>query len=185
MTMDLDQNPDSVLQECRRFPANFRSLQLATCNATGEPEASYAAYVEHEGSYYVYTSELSAHTGNLSATGRCSVMFIESETDAKHLFARRRLTLQCTAKECPRDTVAFNTVMDKFAENFGNFMGMLRKLTDFHLYQLHPMSGAYVAGFAQAYTLSGEGLGQIKHRQEQGHRSPDKATAKAMNAMAQ
>lgn len=176
---------DAVLQECRQFPANFRSLQLATCNATGEPEASYAAYVAHEGNYYIYTSELSAHTGNLSATGRCSVMFIESEAEAKHLFARRRLTLQCKAIECHRDTAAFDTIMNQFVDTFGSFMSMMRKLTDFHLYELQPVSGAYVAGFAKAYTLHGTGLSQITHRQEQGHRSPDKATSSAMDAMAQ
>lgn len=176
---------DSVLDECRRFPASFRSLQLATCNEAGVPEASYAAYVAHGNSYYVYTSELSAHTGNLSANGRCSVMFIESEAEAKHLFARRRLTLQCQAIECHRDTAVFDEVMNKFIEKFGSFMNMMRKLTDFHLYELRPTSGGYVAGFAQAYTLEGEGLNQITHRQEQGHRSPDKATSSAMDAMAQ
>ena len=38
----------AVMDECRRFPGLFQSLHLATCNADGEPEASYAAYVEHQ-----------------------------------------------------------------------------------------------------------------------------------------
>jgi heme iron utilization protein len=184
---DLTMNPTpelaAVMADAQRFPANFQSLHLATSNDRGEPEASYAPYLEHEGSYYVYVSELSAHTGNLAATGRCSVLFIESETQAKHLFARRRLTLQCVAQECPRDGSAFEPLMDRFAAKFGNFVGMLRKLTDFHLYQLSPQSGAYVAGFAQAYTLEGDGLREIRHRQEQGHRSPDRTTTQAMDAL--
>ena len=176
---------NAVMDECRKFPGQFQSLHLATCNAIGEPEASYAAYVEHEGSYYVYTSELSAHTTNLAASGRCSVMFIESEAQAKHLFARRRLTLLCKAIECHRDSPEFEPLMDMFVQKFGNFMGMMRNLADFHLYQLRPQSGGYVAGFAQAYTLGGVGLSEIKHRKEQGHRSPDKATAAAMDAVTQ
>lgn len=173
-----------VLREAHAFPAQFQTLHLATCNASAEPEASYAAYVEHDGSYYIYTSELSAHTANLSASGRGSVLFIESELDAKHLFARRRLTLQCAATACKRGTERFEVLMDKFAEKFGGFMSMLRKLEDFHLYQLRPVSGGYVAGFAKAYTLEGDGLSSIRHRQEQGHRSPDKATTAAMDAAA-
>lgn len=183
--MSSNKELNDILDESRRFPAQFQSLHLATCNAMGEPEASYATYVEHEGSYYVYTSELSAHTANLAASGRCSVLFIESEADAKHLFARRRLTLQCSAIECHRDSSEFEPLMDMFVQKFGNFMGMMRKLADFHLYQLRPQSGGYVAGFAQAYTLEGEGLNAIKHRTEQGHRSPDKVTAAAMAAVTQ
>ena len=180
----MSQTPDinAVMQAYRSFPEGFQSLQLATCSSHGEPEASYAAYVEFEGCYYIYTSELSAHTRNLGQTGRCSVMFIESEADAQHLFARKRLTLQCGVTECPRNTAEFDAMMDRFAEKFGKFMDMLRKLEDFHLYRLRPVSGGYVAGFAQAYTLEGPDLKLVHHRQEQGHRSPDKATVHgAMN----
>lgn len=173
---------NAVMDECRKFPGHFQSLHLATCNSAGEPEASYATYVEHEGYYYIYISELSAHTANLAASGCGSVLFIESETEAKHLFARRRLTLQCRAVECRRDSPEFEPLLDMFVQKFGNFMGMMRKLSDFHLYQLRPISGGYVAGFAQAYILEGDGLCEIRHRQEQGHRSPDKATATAMDA---
>ncbi|MCX8520443.1 MAG: pyridoxamine 5'-phosphate oxidase family protein, partial [Rhodoferax sp.] len=156
----MNQAPDlnAVLAQCRQFPGHFQSLHLATCNATGTPEASYAAYVEHRGCYYIYTSELSAHTANLATSGRCSVLFIESETEARHLFARRRLTLQCTAMECHRDGPEFEPLMELFIQKFGQFMGMMQKLLDFHLFRLQPQSGNYVAGFAQAYTLEGEGL---------------------------
>ena len=172
----------AVIQECKQFPGLFQSLHLATCNVQGEPEASYAAYVELDGCYYIYISELSAHTANLGATGRCSAMFIESETDASHLFARRRLTLQCQATESLRGSTEFERVLDWFEDKFGNFMGMLRKLSDFHLYRLLPVKGAYVAGFAKAYTLAGDGLQNLTHRKEQGHHSQDKTTADAMDA---
>ena len=172
-----------VMDECRRFPGQFQSLHLATCNAAGEPEASYAAYLEHEGCYYVYASELSAHTRNLKESGRCSVLFIESEAEAKHVFARRRLTLQCRVTECHRGSPEFEHLMDMFIQKFGGFMEMMRTLADFHLFLLRPKTGSYIAGFAQAYTLEGEGLSEIKHRKEQGHRSPSRATTTAMDAL--
>ena len=172
---------DAVLEECRQFPEQFHSLHLATCNLQGEPEASYAVYLAEAGDYYVYTSELAVHTANLASSGRCSVMFIENETEAQHLFARRRLTLQCSATECPRDSAAFSVLMDKFINRFGNFMEVLRTLTDFHLYRLHPLRGSYVGGFAKAYSLSGEQLAEIRHRTDK-HRSTDASVAAALSA---
>ena len=183
--MRTPQDLNAVMAECKTFPTQFHSLHLATCNAEGRPEASYAAYVEHDGCYYVYTSELSAHTANLAANGCCSVLFIESEAEAKNLFARRRLTLHCAVVECHRDAMAFEPLMDLFVAKFGNFMGMMRKLTDFHLYALRPQTGSYVSGFAQAYILEGDGLCEIRHRNEQGHRNPAKTTREAVDTLPQ
>ena len=67
-------------------------------------------------------------------------------------------------------------------EKFGNFMGMMRNLNDFHLYRLSPQTGSYVVGFARAYTLSGEGLSEIRHRTDEGHRSVDKAATVALDS---
>ena len=182
----MSQNPDlnAVMAACRTFPQDFQSLHLATCNADGEPEASYAAYIEHAGNYYVYTSELSAHTANLVAGKRCSVLFIESEAQATHLFARRRLTLQCDVIECHRGRGEFEALMDRFVGKFGGFMSMMRKLADFHLFELRPQRGTYVAGFAQAFTLGGTNLSEIKHRKEQGHRSTNETANSATDAAA-
>lgn len=179
----MDPKPDlnAVMAECKSFPQRFESLHLATCNAAGEPEASYAPYVEVDGNYYIYTSELSAHTANLAQSGRCSVLFIESEAEAKLLFARQRLTVQCRVSECPRDSAEFESLMDRFVEKFGNFMSMMRNLNDFHLYRLSPQTGSYVVGFARAYALSGEGLSEIRHRTDEGHRSADKAANVALD----
>ena len=177
------QQPDAlVLSESQQFPAKFRSVHLATCNAAGEPEASYAAYVERDGHYYVYVSELAAHTTNLRETGRCAALFIESEADAQHLFARKRLTLKCTATETPRGSAEFNTILDAFEAKFGHFMAMMRKLADFHLFKLTAEHGNYVAGFAKAYALDGAGLSDIRLRNDQGHRPEDRRTQTELDA---
>lgn len=173
----------AVLAAYRSFDLEFQTLLMATCNTYGEPDASYAPYLKHLDYYYVYVSELSTHTENLMSTGRCSVLFIEEESAAKHLFARRRVTLQCSAEEIRRDTLEFETILDAFVERFGKFMGMMRKLKDFHLFRLSAEKGAYVAGFAQAYTLQGEGLTEIKHRTEKGHRSADPSTEQQLNQL--
>ena len=154
----------SVRQACRDFPARFQSLQLATVSADGEPEASYAPFVSDRGCYYVYLSDLARHSANLRETARASVLLIESEEQAKHPFARERLTLRCEVGECPRDTGRFDAVLDLFEQRFGKFVQMVRPLGDFRLFELSPVSGSYVAGFARAYVLDGEDLVNIRHR---------------------
>lgn len=174
---------EAVGSEASAFHRQFQSLQLATVSADGIPEASYATFVEYDHHFYVYVSELAAHCANLQQHPRCSVMFIESEQQASHPFARKRLVLQCTAHEVARDDTTFQQVMDKFHAKFGNFMQVIAKLADFHLYALTPVEGSYVAGFAKAYRLTGQDLAEVSHRNEQGHRAPDQASQAAMDEL--
>lgn len=174
----------SIGAEAMAFKSQFQSLQLATTNTQGLPEASYAAYVEHGHQFYIYVSELATHCANLRDTGRCSLMFIEAEKDAAHLFARKRLVFQCAAQEVNRDSAKFETIMALFFEKFGKFMDVISKLTDFHLMELTPAQGSYVSGFAKAYHLNGQDLMQVTHRNDQGHTAPDKATQQKLDQLA-
>jgi heme iron utilization protein len=150
----------------------FDSVLMATADAHGLPEASYAAYLEEGGDYHVFLSELSTHTGNLMQNGRASLLFIESESEAAHLFARRRLTLQCEAAEIPRGP-EFERLLDAMAARFGKLIATLRELQDFHLFRLRPVRGAYVAGFARAYVMDDATLQSLRHVRDKGHRSAD------------
>ncbi|WP_234264299.1 HugZ family pyridoxamine 5'-phosphate oxidase [Hydrogenophaga sp. NFH-34] len=171
----------AVREACRAFPARFQTLYLGTAAADGQPEASYAPYVADGGSYWVYLSDLARHSANLRANGRASVLFIEPEASAKHLFARERLTLACVAAECARGADRFEVVMDLFDRRFGKFMQVIRPLQDFRLFELRPQSGSYVAGFARAYALDGADLGAVRHRNEQGHQAPDAAAERRLS----
>ena len=91
-----------ILPEALKFHRAFQSLLLATADAAGNPNASYAPYVADSDGYYIYISELAAHTGNLRCRAVASVLFIEDERDAKHLFGRKRLTLDCRAEPVER-----------------------------------------------------------------------------------
>ena len=178
MSEDIDLQ--KVQAACRAFPSQFQTLHLGTVNAQGQPEASYAPFVAAAGRYHVYLSELARHTANLRSNGRASVLFIESEAQAKQIFARERLTLACTARECARGTALFERALDRFEQRFGKFMQVIRPLRDFHLFELTPSSGNYVAGFAHAYALEGADLGQLRHRDEQGHRAPDVSSGRRL-----
>ncbi|MGZ8216412.1 HugZ family pyridoxamine 5'-phosphate oxidase [Methylomagnum sp.] len=173
---------EEVLPEARAFHRAFNSLMLATADAAGRPYASYAVHVADEwGRFHIYISELAAHTGHLRARDRASVLFIEDESQANHLFARQRLTCDCRAEWMPRDTPAWHEAMDRFVAKHGKFMEMLKGLADFQLFRLVPETAVYVRGFGQAYELSGEQLSEIRHINGQGHR-PTQQGAAALKA---
>lgn len=166
---------EAILLEAKAFHQGFDSLLMATVSPECIPVASYAPYInDSEGCFYIYVSELAAHTANLLHNSRVSVLFIENESRARHLFGRKRLTYQCVAEEIGRDNVAFADGMDRFELKHGAFMRMMRDLRDFHLFRLQPERATYVRGFAQAYELSGQTLQAIRHRDDRGHQStPD------------
>ncbi|WP_026604115.1 HugZ family pyridoxamine 5'-phosphate oxidase [Methylomonas sp. 11b] len=173
-TIDLEQ----VRAAYTALPQTFSSALMATVSASGEPEASYAAYVRHDGQYYVYVSELSAHTQNLLHNGRVCLLFVEDEDKAAHLFARQRVTYHCLAGEIDRDTDAFAYIMGLFEEKFGAFIKQLQNMQDFHLFFIRPQRGSFVQGFAKAFSIQGDDLAQIRHVNDVGHKQR-KAEAEA------
>jgi heme iron utilization protein len=172
-----EQIPDLrvVRNELEDLQRDFATLLMATVSADGVPDASYAAYVERDGDYYVYISELSTHTRNLVANGLASVLFIENEAQAGHPFARRRLSYQCEAIEVARDSAEFESTLEVFAGRFGNLIATLRELQDFHLFRLRPLHGLYVAGFARAYVVDAVDRQRLRHVRDKGHRGSARA----------
>lgn len=162
----------SLHQDIETLRATFQTVLMATADAEGVPEASYAAYLEDAGDYHVFLSELSTHTRNLMENARASLLFIEGESEAGHLFARRRLTLQCEAIEVSRGP-EFERLLDAMAARFGKLIATLRELQDFHLFRLRPVRGAYVAGFARAYVMDDATLKSLRHVRDKGHRGAD------------
>ncbi len=163
---------DTVGHEARTFRDRFLTLQLATCSNDGVPTASYAPYaLSAADTFYIYVSELAAHTPNLHAGRPLSALFIESEADAEHVFARRRLTCRCEVESLPRGDDRFDAALDALRERFGPFMDHLRTFQDFHAFALIPRHAIYVRGFAQAYELPDADFNAIRHQNEQGHRN--------------
>ncbi|WNB76619.1 HugZ family pyridoxamine 5'-phosphate oxidase [Methylomonas koyamae] len=174
-TIDLEQ----IRQNYSALAQSFSSVLLATVSADGEPEASYAAYLRHDGDYYIYVSELSAHTRNLLDNGKVCLLFVEDETKAAHLFARQRVTYHCTAGEVERDTEAFAYIMTLFEEKFGAFIRQLQKMQDFHLFRIQPQRGSFVQGFAKAFAIEGDDLSQVRHVNDVGHQTREPAEVPA------
>lgn len=145
-----------------KFLDDISSLILATCSPEGTPNASYAPFVtDDDRNFYIYISGLSTHTQNLATTGKASIMAIEDEAKTTQLFARARLTFECTAQELERDTPHWEAIADRFADRFGKIIDLFRPLADFRIVKLMPSSGRFVIGFGAAYDVSGEHLDRL------------------------
>ena len=154
---------EPIVVEAGEFLAGFRSVLMATASADGVPDASYAPFVRiDDNAFYVNLSELSTHTGNLLATPRVSVMFLQAENDTKQLFARKRLSFDADAELVDRDSTRWCQVMDLFADKFGDIMDLIRPLQDFKLFRIQPRRGVYVRGFAQAYPIEATQLEPLR-----------------------
>lgn len=137
---------------------------MGTVSANGTPEASYSpAIVDEACNFYVYVSELSAHTSNLMETGKASVLVIEDEGTAEIIFARKRATFASEAIHIDRHNEEWESVIARFEEKFGKMMGFLKTMEDFHLFRLEPNFARLVLGFGKAYDVTGSQMSEIVH----------------------
>ena len=158
-------NQDKLLETYQAFPDRFGSAVLATVSGEGTPQASYAPCVVDESrNIYIFVSGLSAHTQNLTATGKANVLFIEDESKTQQIFARMRLSYDCTATLLERESTQWNAIAQQFEDRFGNIVEVMRGLADFRIFQLQPQSGNFVVGFGAAYKVDPQDLGKLIHR---------------------
>ena len=162
-----DPSQDKLLQTYQAFPERFGSVVLATVSAEGQPQASYApCVVDGDRNIYVFVSGLSAHTKNLTATSKASVLFIEDESKTQQIFARMRLSYDCVASLMDRESDEWNAIAQQFEDRFGNIVEVMRGLADFRIFQLQPQSGNFVVGFGAAYKVDPTELSRLIHRSE-------------------
>ncbi|WP_203342773.1 heme utilization protein HutZ [Vibrio diabolicus] len=160
--------------EIKEFRHERRTLQLATVDAEGRPNVSYAPYVQNQEGYFVLISKIARHARNLLENPNVSLMMIEDEESSKQLFARKRLTFDAVANVVERDTEMWQQVVGQMKERFGEIIDGLSQLEDFVLFNLKPESGLFVKGFGQAYQVSGDDLVDFVHLQE-GHKKIESA----------
>ena len=156
-----DEQPSSI---CANLIENMRSLLLSTVGADGIPHCGYTPYLHRApGSFYIFVSQLAAHTRNLLANRTVAIMIIADEQSTSQIFARPRVNYLCNAKNIAPDSPDYALVLDDYQERHGKMAGLLRQLPDFVLFELQPISGQFVMGFGKAYTLTGDDLSVFEH----------------------
>ena len=160
--------------EIKEFRQERRTIQLATVDAEGRPNVSYAPYVQNQEGYFVLISQIARHARNLLENPNVSLMMIEDEDSSKQLFARKRLTFDAVATVVERDAEMSQQVVRQMKDRFGEIIDGLSQLEDFVLFNLKAEQGLFVKGFGQAYQVSGDDLVDFVHLQE-GHKRVEKA----------
>ncbi|MDA0150573.1 heme utilization protein HutZ [Vibrio sp. LaRot3] len=160
--------------EIKEFRQERRTLQLATVDADGRPNVSYAPFVQNQDGYFVLISEIARHARNLQVNPNVSLMMIEDEESSKQLFARKRLTFDAVASVVERDSEQWHQVIAQMTERFGEIIDGLSQLQDFVLFNLTAENGLFVKGFGQAYQVSGDDMVDFVHLQD-GHKKVETA----------
>ncbi len=156
-------NYETVRREYQSLREEIKSVQLATLGDDDQPEVSYAPFIWFEGACFLFLSELARHTHNLRNNPAISLLIIEDQAESRNQFARRRIIWQGQAQIVGRDVELFKAVMQLFRDRFGDFIDVIEPLQDFQLFKIRPHSGRFIRGFAQAFQLSGNDLGEITH----------------------
>ncbi len=146
---------EEFTQRYHQLILSSQTLTLSTVSTLGVPGISYAPFVrDHAGTFYIYVSELASHTTNLLNNPLASILFIRPEAESRNLFARERVALNCRVKEIMPDELVYTNQLQALQDKFGEVVSVLRSLSDFHLFALHPESGRYVIGFGKAFNIS-------------------------------
>lgn len=147
---------ENLQAACDRLIDSRQTLLLASRAYDGNADISYAPYLKADGDFYIFVSELAKHTKNLMAHSQASIMFIEDEAEARNPFARQRLTLECQVREIAKTDAEHQQILQAMTEKFGDIIGLLTSLPDFHLLSLSPNQGQFVAGFGKAFAVDAQ-----------------------------
>ncbi|NET01812.1 MAG: HugZ family protein [Sphaerospermopsis sp. SIO1G2] len=151
-----------IQSEYEKFPEEFSSIIISTVDAKGIPNASYTPFVMDESkNIYIYVSGLATHTSNIQINPQVGVLFVEDEAKTTNIFARRRLSFDCTASLIARESEIWNQIVARFQIRFGEIIEMLISLPDFRIFQLTPYQGRYVVGFGSIYNIDSNNLNQL------------------------
>ncbi|MDC8101266.1 pyridoxamine 5'-phosphate oxidase family protein [Chryseobacterium rhizosphaerae] len=159
-----------VAPKVKELIERSKSVVLATVDAEGNPNSSYAPFVQDGHTFYILVSFMARHTKNLAEGRKTSMMFIEDESATKQIYARERLTIEATTSQTERDSETWNNVVAKLKEAHGKVVDVISEMGDFILIALQPVKGSYVNGFGSAYFVDSN-LEIIEHRNDVNHQS--------------
>lgn len=134
---------------------------LATLHAHA-PRASMVAYaIAADGAgFIIHVSTLAAHTKDMLADARVSLLIAEAESGGKSPLALARVSVHAMAEPIASDSPALAEFKGAYLARFPD-AEQLFGFDDFSMFLIRPVSARFVAGFGQAHSLSAESLARI------------------------
>ena len=134
---------------------------LGTLRA-GAPFVSMVPYaIAEDGSgFVIHVSTLAAHTKDMLADARVSLLVAEAEGGGKSALGLMRVSVQAAAERLAPDAPRLNEFRAAYLARFPDAEPMFG-FADFSMFLIRPVSARFVAGFGQAHTLSAESMQRL------------------------
>ncbi len=148
----------------RALLAARRTAALGTLDAS-DPAQTFVSMVPYallpaQRGLVIHVSGLAAHTRNLLAHPRVSLMVMAGEADGEPVHALARVTLDGTARVPGRDSALWAAARAAYLARFPEAEPMTA-LADFQFVLITPTQARQVAGFGAARTVDAGDLAQI------------------------
>ena len=123
----------------------------------GEPFVSMVPFAINpaSGQLIIHVSTLAAHTKHMLENARVSLMVMAAPSPDVSAQATPRVTIQGTATQLDKASAEYAEAKAVYMERFPQSLDLF-DFADFSLFAITPTSARFVAGFAQAKTLSAE-----------------------------
>ena len=118
---------------------------LGTLRA-GAPFVSMVPYALAAGGFVVHVSALAAHTRDMLADARVSLMVAQAEDGASSPLGLMRVSVQGLAQQIPADAQHFAALKAAYLTRFPD-AGPMFGFGDFSIFLIRPESARFVAGF--------------------------------------
>jgi putative heme iron utilization protein len=150
-----------VAQGVRTLIQGQRIASLGTLHE-GEPYVSMVPFALAPGSidFVIHVSALAAHTKDMLAEPRVSLMLVAAPMPEVPPQAAARLTVQGQAMRAAPASPLHADAKRAYLARFPD-AAMMFELGDFSIFMIRPRTLRFVGGFAQAKTLTAEGLAEI------------------------
>jgi len=128
----------------------------------GAPFVSMVPYaIAADGSgFVVHVSKLAAHTKDMLADARVSLLVAEAEGRGKSPQALARVSILGLARRIPASSPDQSGLRAAYLARFPEQEQMFG-FADFSIFVIRPVSARYVAGFGEAHSVSAETMTQL------------------------
>ncbi|MGE0358807.1 MAG: HugZ family protein [Burkholderiales bacterium] len=112
------------------------------------------------GAFVVHVSRLAGHTKDMLADPRVSLLVAQPEGEGTQPQALARVSVQGEAAEMARGSDGERDCREAYLARFPE-AAALTQFGDFSFFAIRPRQARFVAGFAQAMSLTGETLSRV------------------------
>jgi putative heme iron utilization protein len=136
----------------------LRSQRLAALGTVqgGEPFVSMVPFsIGKNGQVIIHVSTLAAHTKHMLENACVSILVMAAPSPDVSAQATPRASIQGTAVQLDKAGAEYQEAKAIYLERFPQSLDLFG-FSDFSLFAITPISARFVAGFAQAKTLSAE-----------------------------